>query len=237
MSPAFYVHYIIATCCGRICLAVFFSGGMWLLGSAGEGVSVRRELALLQLQDVRRRARRLLQLLRRRAQPCPGLESKAVDFIPEPDAAAASQGGGRGGRARISLPDLPADAHGREEAIGELTWPVRFALWGLGPLAQEFDVELDELRLHLDLQGAPQPIVFRIHQAAEDGVVQTLQDDALLGAPLSGGPFACRLRVFAHVDGDLGQQLSLPLESSTFLLRVPEGGAGACRGAGPACTR
>jgi len=152
-------------------------------------------------------------------------------------AAAASRGKGLGGRARISLLDLPADAHGREEVIGELTWPVRFALWGLGPLAQEFDVELDELRLHLDLQGAPQPIVFRIHQAAEDGVVQTLQDDALLGAPLSGGPFACRLRVFAHVDGDLGQQLSLPLESSTFLLRVPEGGAGACGGAGPACTR
>jgi hypothetical protein len=56
---------------------------MWLLGSAGEGVSVRRELALLQLQDVRayrRRARRLLQLLRRRAQPCPGLEAGDFDL-------------------------------------------------------------------------------------------------------------------------------------------------------------
>ena len=80
LSPAFYVHYIIATCCGRICLAVFFYGGMWVLGSAGEGVSVRRELALLQLQDVRRRARRLLQLLRRRAQPCPGLEAGDFDL-------------------------------------------------------------------------------------------------------------------------------------------------------------
>ena len=122
--------------------------------------------------------------------------------------------------------------------MNELTWPVRFALWGLAPLAEKFDIELDELRLHLDLQGAPQPIVFRIHQAAEDGVVQTLQDDALQGAALAGGgPLACRLRVFAHVDGDQGQQLrSLPLESPAFLLRVPGGGAGACGGAGPACT-
>jgi hypothetical protein len=62
-------------------------------GSLEEGVSVRRELEAMLLQDVRayrRQARRLLHLLRRHAQPCPGREGGGFDlvysFLPDDDA-------------------------------------------------------------------------------------------------------------------------------------------------------
>jgi hypothetical protein len=121
------------------------------------------------------------------------------------------------GAARVSLPDL-GGVDGPAAGVGVLTWPLRFALWGIAPLAEEHDVELDELRVQLELQGAEAVLgSFRIHEAAEEGVVQTLQGDvrALGGS----GPWMCRLRVVALVDGhDL---LALPLSSPPFLLRVP----------------
>jgi hypothetical protein len=115
--------------------------------------------------------------------------------------------------ARITLPELASSG-------GELVWPVRFALWGLAPLAEERAVELDELRLHMEVRGRARPLVFHIREAAEEGVVQTLQFDR--GSALAGGRYTCCLRV-VHLDGNDGRQQGLPLVSPPFVLLVPEG--------------
>ena len=70
--------------------------------------------------------------------------------------------------ARISLP-------GHVDAVGVLTWPVRFALRGLAPLAKDHGIELEDLRVRLGPVEAgrfPHPCTesFPIYQAAEEGV-------------------------------------------------------------------
>ena len=119
--------------------------------------------------------------------------------------------------ARISLPDLG-------DAVGVLTWPIRFALWGLAPLAEDHGIELEDLRVRLEPVEAgrfPHPCTesFPIYQAAEEGVIQTLQGDVHGG----GGPWPCKLRVEAHVEG---YPLALPLSSPPFLLHMPSPDAG-----------
>ena len=119
--------------------------------------------------------------------------------------------------ARISLP-------GHVDAVGVLTWPVRFALRGLAPLAKDHGIELEDLRVRLGPVEAgrfPHPCTesFPIYQAAEEGVIQTLQGDVHGG----GGPWPCKLRVEAHVEG---YPLALPLSSPPFLLHMPSPDAG-----------
>jgi hypothetical protein len=115
--------------------------------------------------------------------------------------------------AQISLPDLGGE-------VGVLTWPVRFALWGLAPLAEDHGIELEDLRVRLEPAEAgrsPHPCTgsFHIYQAAEEGVIETLKGD-VHGC---GGPWPCKLRVEAHVEGR--DPLVLPLSSPPFLLHVP----------------
>lgn len=121
----------------------------------------------------------------------------------------------------IELPDLVAAM--RADGVGQLTWPLRFVLWGLAAVAEERQIELDELRIHMELQGRPTPLIFPIHEAAEQGVAQTLH--GRMGAELTGGAHSCRLRVVAHLvaaaGGGPSYQERLPLESPSFLLHVP----------------
>ena len=119
--------------------------------------------------------------------------------------------------ARISLPDLG-------DAVGVLTWPIRFALRGLAPLAKDHGIELEDLRVRLGPVEAgrfPHPCrgSFSIHEAAEEGVIQTLKGDVHGG----GGPWPCKLRVEAHVEG---YPLALHLSSPPFLLHMPSPDAG-----------
>jgi hypothetical protein len=119
--------------------------------------------------------------------------------------------------ARISLPD-------HVDAVGVLSWPVRFALWGHAPPAEDHGIELEDLRVRLEPVEAgrishPCTESFPIYQAADEGVIHTLQGDVHGG----GGPWPCKLRVEAHVEGD---PLALPLSSPPFLLHVPSPDAG-----------
>ena len=118
--------------------------------------------------------------------------------------------------AQISLPDLGG-------AFGVLTWPVRFALWGLAPLLEDHDIELGDLRVRLEPGEAgrfPNPCrgSFPMYQAAEEGVIQTLQGG------LQGGSGPCKLILEAHIEGR--DPLALSVSSPPFLLHVPNLDAG-----------
>ena len=118
-----------------------------------------------------------------------------------------------GGGSEIELPDLAAARHAG--GVGQLTWPLRVVLWGLLEVAIQRQLELDDLRIHVELQGQPMPLIFPIHEAAEEGVAQTLHLGAELtagggiGAELRGRAHACRLRVYirpgAIVDSEIIQ--------------------------------
>ena len=112
----------------------------------------------------------------------------------------------------VSLPDWSGTNRTGSTGLGQVTWPVRFVLWGLAPLAEQLELQLDELRLHMEVEGEAQPRIFQIHDAAEQGAAQTLQGDLAMVA----GIVRCQLRVVAHLYGN--GVLPLPLSSVPFLL-------------------
>ena len=47
----------------------------------------------------------------------------------------------------VSLPDWFGTNRTGSTGLGQVTWPVRFVLWGLAPLTEQLELQLDELRL------------------------------------------------------------------------------------------